>query len=515
VGRSRERWLKLALPMAVGALGMLGPAWLVPRPADAEPWEVAEQIKKAEALVQQDPSSFHNAMGLAWWYTLAGRLDGAEVECEQARSLPRADTAAIGFSLAEVRLARGDIEFAIDDMWTAAEEATDVYQAGVIYERIGDLEACHRSVVRAREAYEKSLMGAAFLLGRSTSTPVRRLAKLAAVGEERKPLGLTLAAALSWGKFIRGTPAIQYLESIEPVYQDEPLLYLVMYHAYRTAKDFDKAGAAIRRAVEVGPDDPAVHYFAAQYVRSQGQPDEAVHHYLEMERTAGGYRDIAGEAHLGLSALYAQRGEWGTAYTSYELALPNLHDEWSPRRLATLSVKAGVPQQAITFLEQHYDEVPLVDHVESGPLVEDWWHIAGARAALQAYTGDFEGMRKTLRHGAQRVEEEGEWPSGLSREAFRALAQAPPEAATLWLLGKFASSEPGEDSAMARYEQVVEVAPDFAFGNVWLASIIKDREPDRAFRLAEKAVATAPPGDPIHEAGRKLIEELGVVPKGE
>ncbi|HJN16700.1 MAG TPA: hypothetical protein QGH10_14440, partial [Armatimonadota bacterium] len=326
-----------------GSIVVLGAVsgWASANPTMYHTWhaDLPNVIAEEEGKVEEDPNNVGKVPFLAEVYIEAERFEDAERELDRVSVLPGVEPGAVKRLRGEIMLASGDTEGGRAMIWAAAEECTRARDARRIWRRVGDIEEYYLNPYSAAEAYERA---AGIALGVSEGRyGSQDMISRAAMRTSGRALWLAMAASLAQRRRGEDEWRVQMLDMAEALGTDNALLYRVQALTYQDADRADEAIAAARRSPELDSEDPMTHYLLAGLLGGSGMDDESARHYEEMARTAGQFRDVAGEAHHHLAWHMQQREDSQQAYLHYEQATPTLSKKWEPALLAALAIRGN------------------------------------------------------------------------------------------------------------------------------------------------------------------------------
>jgi tetratricopeptide (TPR) repeat protein len=144
------------------------------------------------------------------------------------------------------------------------------------------------------------------------------LSKTASDGERRFIEAMVVARANQGASFRDAIPA---LEALAVDYPGERLVHVILGQIHQGANDLDRAGAAFRRAEEIGPPSPRVRAFLANEDLVAGRYAKAREAFLEVERSLPkGAAPFAVRYGLAFSHLYEGRPDAAIAALETYLA---------------------------------------------------------------------------------------------------------------------------------------------------------------------------------------------------
>lgn len=189
------------------------------------------------------------------------------------------------------------------------------------------------------------------------------LSKSASDGERRFIEAMVVARA---NQGASSRDAIPALEALAADYPGERLVHVILGQVHQGANDLDRAGAAFRRAEEIGPPSPRVRAFLASEDLVAGRYARAREAFLEVERSLPkGAAPFAVRYGLAFSHLYEGRPE--AAVAALETYLAEYRDSGAAQgfpevfiwnSIARIHLENGRPEAAMRAYESGYASVP-------------------------------------------------------------------------------------------------------------------------------------------------------------
>ncbi len=460
-----------------------------------------DQVRQAEQAAAQDTGEWWFAWELACLYARAGRTDDARGEAARCSELDGVDPGMVRRAEAQIALADGDLAGAESSLREAVGQVGRSAYSWALWRDIGDLALmAPDGGTRAREAFETALL-VAFAAPSSwrawdeLATDVARVSPAA-----DRPLWLTTASALSCAEG-RGKEQqapmrrqmAQSLEAVSALYPPRAASLIAEAYLYRWLQSPAEAKEALRAAIAADSGCLAAHLDLAGLLLGGAQTTEAQAEYAQVVQLAGPLADVAGEAHLHLSRISADAGEWKSALQHYCSAWLNLElglDTWEPARLAYLALRADDAAPALSVLQEHDHDLRVAGYGREA------WTLDGVRATLQGAARDYAAMQATVSDVAQRCADLDGADARVMAGMCREIATMGAEAAAPCLRVLFVRSGDNTIDSQMRVEwigQAREAAPGAPLPRILLAMELLATDRQSATALLREAQAALPP----------------------